>query len=87
MLVTAAQVAASVETFVRRQFNVSDSDPGFDREVDLFESGYVDSVGVAELLEYVTQQFGVDIPESDLLSDEFSSIDGISSIVARLQPS
>jgi acyl carrier protein len=85
--VTAAQIAVSVETFVRRQFNVSDSDPAFDREVDLFESGYVDSVGVAELLEYVTQEFGVDIPESDLFSDEFSSIDGISSIVARLQRS
>jgi acyl carrier protein len=85
--VNATQIADLVETFVRGQFNVSDSDPGFGREIDLFEGGYVDSVGVAELLEYVTQEFGVDIPESDLFSDEFSSIDGISSIVARLQRS
>jgi acyl carrier protein len=81
------QIGDSVETFVRDQFNVSDSDPGFDREVDLFDGGYVDSIGVAELLEYVTQEFGVDIPESDLFSDEFSSIEGIASIVARLQRS
>ncbi len=80
----APDVADSVETFVRQQFNVSDSDPGFDRTVDLFESGYVDSVGVAELLEYLTQEFEVDIPENDLFSDDFSSIDGIASIVARL---
>jgi len=82
--VKAPDVADSVETFVRQQFNVSDSDPGFDRTVDLFESGYVDSVGVAELLEYLTQEFEVDIPENDLFSDDFSSIDGIASIVARL---
>ena len=81
------QIGDSVETFVRDQFNVSDSDPGFDREVDLFDGGYVDSIGVAELLEYVTQEFGVDIPESDLFSDQFSSIEGIASIVARLQRS
>lgn len=80
-----AEVADRVETFVRRQFNVSSSDPGFDRRIDLFESGYVDSVGVAELLEYLTQQFDVEIPESELFSDEFSSIEGIASIVGRLQ--
>lgn len=80
----APDVADSVETFVRQQFNVSDSDPGFNRAVDLFESGYVDSVGVAELLEYLTQEFEVEIPENDLFSDDFSSIDGIASMVARL---
>jgi acyl carrier protein len=82
--VKAPDVADSVETFVRQQFNVSDSDPGFNRAVDLFESGYVDSVGVAELLEYLTQEFEVEIPENDLFSDDFSSIDGIASMVARL---
>jgi acyl carrier protein len=82
---TSAEIADSVEAFIREQFNVGDSDPGFDRHVDLFEGGYVDSVGVAELLEYVTQQFEVEIPESDLFSDEFSTIDGIASIVARLR--
>jgi acyl carrier protein len=80
-----SEVADSVETFVRREFNVSAADPGFDRSVDLFENGYVDSVGVAELLEYVTQEFNVEIPETELFSDEFSSIQGIASIVARLQ--
>jgi acyl carrier protein len=83
--VKASEVADSVETFVRREFNVSAADPGFDRSVDLFENGYVDSVGVAELLEYVTQEFNVEIPESELFSDEFSTIQGIASIVARLQ--
>jgi acyl carrier protein len=82
---TPPDVADSVEAFVRRHFNVSPSDPGFGREVDLFESGYVDSVGVAELLDYLTHEFEVEIPESELFSDEFSNIDGIASIIDRLQ--
>jgi acyl carrier protein len=84
--VSPSDVADAIETFVRSQFNVSSSDSGFTRDVDLFESGYVDSVGVAELLEYLTGQFDVEIPENDLFSDDFSSIDGIAAIVRRLQP-
>jgi acyl carrier protein len=82
---TRSDVADSVEAFVRGHFNVSPSDPGFGREVDLFESGYVDSVGVAELLDYLAHEFEVEIPESELFSDEFSNIDGIASIIDRLQ--
>jgi acyl carrier protein len=78
-------VAAAVEEFVRRQFAVSPNDRRFDRRTDLFEAGYVDSVGIAELLEFLRERFGIDIPESDLFSDDFTTIDGIARIVARLR--
>lgn len=58
--------------------------PGLSRDVDLFEGGYVDSVGVIELLTFVEEEFGVLIPEDDLLSGDFSRIGGIATIVARL---
>jgi acyl carrier protein len=73
-----------IERFTRTQFSIDPTDPGFARDADLFERGYVDSVGVAELLEFLSEEFGVEIPEADLLSDEFSTIDGIAGIVRRL---
>jgi D-alanine--poly(phosphoribitol) ligase subunit 2 len=73
-----------IELFIRTQFDVSPADDGFGRTVDLFELGYVDSVGFAELLAFLTEEFGVEVPESELLSDEFLRIDGIASIVGRL---
>ncbi len=72
-----------IENFIRTQFNVSTTDPEFDREVDLFERGYVDSVGFVELLEFLSQEFGVEVPDEDLLDDAFSSINGIAQIVCR----
>ena len=63
---------------------MSDGDPHFDRTVDLFESGYVDSVGVVELLGFVGEEFGAEIPENLLLSDDFCSVDGIARIVSQL---
>jgi acyl carrier protein len=77
-------VQERIERFVREQFSVSDGDPHFDRTVDLFESGYVDSVGIVELLAFVGEEFGVVIPENLLLSDDFSSVDGIARIVSQL---
>jgi D-alanine--poly(phosphoribitol) ligase subunit 2 len=51
--------------------------------VDLFERGYVDSVGFVELLEFLRQEFGVEVPDEDLLDDDFSNINGIALIVSR----
>jgi acyl carrier protein len=79
------EVAARVEAYVRTQFEVDPDDPGFDRSADLFASGYVDSVGVAELLEFLREEFGLEVPESELLGDDFSTIDGIAGIVIRLR--
>jgi acyl carrier protein len=78
------EIETRVETYVRAAFKVSPTDPGFDRTTDLFEAGYVDSVGVVELLQFLEVEFGVEIPEDDLLSDDFARIDGIAAAVCRL---
>jgi acyl carrier protein len=78
------EVAGRLESYVRRQFAVSARDTRFCRSAALFELGYVDSVGVVELLAFVQQEFGIQIPDDDLLSDEFSTLDGIARIVCRL---
>jgi acyl carrier protein len=81
--VTPVAIADGLEAFVRNQFKVNSNDSGFTREADLFDRGYVDSVGIAELLEYLRQAFDVEIREEDLFSEEFSSINGIARIVSR----
>jgi acyl carrier protein len=81
--VTEQDVAAAVEEFARREFSIKDSDQRFNRTVDLFEDGYVDSIGVIELIQFLESTFAIDIPEEDLFSSEFSTIDGIAAIVTR----
>jgi acyl carrier protein len=81
------EVAARIEQFVRAQFSISPSDPGFGRAVDLFEGGYVDSVGLAELLAYIEEEFGVSVPDDDLLAEEFGTIEGMAETVCRLADS
>jgi acyl carrier protein len=82
--VDAQLVESRLERFLHEDLMVSTTDPRFTNTVDLFEAGYVDSVGFAELLALLADEFGVEVPESDLLSDEFSSVGGIARVVARL---
>jgi acyl carrier protein len=78
-----AQIADRVEQYVRIQFRVSAADTRFSRSVPLFETGYVDSVGLVELLTFLAEDFSVELPDEALMSDEFSTIDGIAVLVAR----
>jgi acyl carrier protein len=78
------EVAARIESFVRQTFDVAPNDPNFGRELDLFEQGYVDSVGLTELLAFIEDEFSIEVPEDDLLSDEFVTIDGMARVLARL---
>ena len=78
------EVAQRIEVFVRDQFAISPTDPGFGRDADLFDGGYVDSLGLAEMLEYVEREWGVSVPDEELLSDEFATIDGMARTICRL---
>lgn len=80
----ASDVAATLEAFLRESFQIAADDPGFSRSVDLFEAGYVDSVGVVETLAFITDTFGIEVPDSALLSDEFATIDGMARVIAEL---
>jgi acyl carrier protein len=81
--VTHAEVAERIERYVRIQFRVSPRDTRFSRSLPLFEAGYVDSVGVVELLVFLGEEFAVKIPDESLMSDEFSTIDGIANVICR----
>jgi acyl carrier protein len=77
-------VEHDIEDFLHRKLRVDARDPSYSRDVDLFDGGYVDSVGFAELLGFLEERFGVEVPEDELLSDEFSSVSGIAAVVGRL---
>ena len=80
---TQDDVSDQLEAFLRIQYRIRADDSGFARDVDLFEHGYVDSVGLVELLAFMTGRFDVEIDDDDLLSDDFSTIQGMAKVVCR----
>jgi hypothetical protein len=78
-------IAERVEIFVRRTGQIGKGDTEFNRKIDIFESGYLDALGVVHLIGFVEQIYEVTLSEDELLDPRFTNIDGISEILwARL---
>ncbi len=80
---TPDQITAELEQFLRESFAIRQDDPGFHGDVDLFEAGYVDSIGLVEILAFVDDRFAVEIAEHDLLSADFSTLFGMARVIDR----
>jgi acyl carrier protein len=75
-------VAADLEAFLRDQFPVTAT--GLDRRTDLFDAGVIDSVGVTETLAHLEARYGIHIPDAVLLSEEFTTVDGMARAITKL---
>jgi acyl carrier protein len=80
---TAGDIAQAVERFLRTEFRIPDRDGSFHRDAHLYDSGFVDSAGVVELIAFLESTFDVQLPDEDIFSDEFTTINGISGVVYR----
>ncbi|MBE0654675.1 MAG: acyl carrier protein, partial [Bacteroidales bacterium] len=49
----------------------------------IFKEGYVDSMGFIILITYLEEEFRIKTEDSDLLEENFESIDAISDFIAR----
>jgi acyl carrier protein len=74
-------VADVIEAFVRAEGQVADDDPDFDHDVQLFEAGYLDSLGVMRLIEHLEATYGIELSDDALLDPRFTTIGGMSAIL------
>jgi acyl carrier protein len=77
--------ARDIEQFIRRRFQIGDDESGFSRRVNLWEEGYVDSLGVVEVIAFLEQRFRVNLPEEVVFSPDFTTIDDIARFVLSLR--
>jgi acyl carrier protein len=85
MATSPRDTSAEIESFIRRQFRIIDHDARFSRDAHLFEGGYVDSAGVVELLMFIESAFDVTLGDDHIFSDQFTTINGISALLASLE--
>ena len=83
MGISQPEAAETIEAFIRNAFQVMPDDPHFSREAHLFEGGYVDSAGVVELIAFLESTFAVTLREEQIFSEAFTTITGISALLAR----
>ena len=49
----------------------------------LIEEGIIDSLGIIQLLDYISQEFGIEIDADELQPENFASIRAIENLIER----
>ena len=82
--VSPAQIAQEVERFIRVRFQVSPDDSMFGADSDLWDEGYLDSLGITEVIAFLESRFTVHIPTHILFDPDFVRINGIARLTFEL---
>ena len=80
-----SEIADRVEGAVRRLGQVQAGDTEFGRDVHLFDSGYLDSLGSYRLIEFIEETYELSLSEEELFSPDFVNINGITDIIVARQ--
>ncbi|GAA1883662.1 acyl carrier protein [Asanoa iriomotensis] len=79
---TQADIRAALEACVRDIGRIAPTDTHFDQRSELFDTGYLDSLGIVALTAFVEQRFGVTLADDQLFDPRFTTIAGIADIIA-----
>jgi methoxymalonate biosynthesis acyl carrier protein len=79
------EIADRLEVAVRQLGQVQANDTEFGRDVHLFDSGYLDSLGSFQLIEFIEETYELSLSEEELFSPDFVNINGITDIVVARQ--
>jgi acyl carrier protein len=64
-------------SFMDRETQLDDTD-------SLTQKGIIDSIGLLELMDYISEKYSIEIPEEMLTPENFDSLQGITNMITKL---
>lgn len=77
---------AELRGFFADNFPLGGDAESLDRSESLLDAGVIDSTGVMELIGFLESRFEIEIPDDDLLPENFYSISSILEYLERRLP-
>jgi len=79
------QVDHAVRHFIVERFLYGDQSAPLADEDSLLDKGIIDSTGVLELVAYLQTEFGIEIPDEEIIPDNLDSIAKITRYIQHKQ--
>ena len=73
-----------IRSFIIDNFLFGDDD-GLDDQISFLDSGIVDSMGILEIVNFISEEFQVTVADEDLLPENLDSIDNIANYLSTRQ--
>lgn len=82
---TGRDVESQIREFISRNLLFSEDGFHYGDDVSFLDEGIVDSVGVLELVNFVSEHFGLNVEADDVTPENFDSVNRLAQFVRRKQ--
>lgn len=79
-------IESAIRDFIAQSLLYSDSGFAYPDDVSFLQEGIIDSLGVMELVEFVTKTFNVKVDHSEVTPAHFDSVVNLASFVRGKMP-
>lgn len=79
-----SQIRSKVRSYILQNLMFTDDESQLPEDASLLERGIIDSTGVLEIVMHLEEEFGVKVKDSDMLPENFDTVNSIVSFVGRL---
>jgi len=78
------QVRARIRGYILENLLFTDDASQLPDGASLLDRGIIDSTGVLEIVLFLEEQFGIKVKDSDMLPENFDTVDRMAQFVVRL---
>lgn len=75
------EIEQALYDFIRENFDIGD-DPDYTPEVHLFDSGFVDSLGAIEIINFAEEHWSIEITQRDLTLYPMNTVREIAAVIS-----
>lgn len=83
MTTKSIDIERDVREFIAENFVMDEAADELDADASLTQSGVLDSMGVLELIMFLEERFGIEVPDEDTLPENLDSVNRIADYVRR----
>ena len=76
-------VKNTLRDYIIQYASIEPDDPDFSDDVDLFDYGFVYSLGATEIVLFLEETFGIEITQADITLYPMNTIDEIAGVVEQ----
>jgi len=78
-------VSNKVKDFLKKEMFRKKGNDEMEDDINLLESGIIDSLGLIRLIEYLENTFSLNIPDEEVLAENFESMSAIVALIVKLK--
>ncbi|NTV99696.1 MAG: acyl carrier protein [Oscillochloris sp.] len=80
------EIKERIHAFIVDNCLFGDTSIELNEDTALLDSGIIDSTGVIELVLFVSEEFGIEVPAEDMLPENFNSINRLTNYIEQRVP-